>query len=192
MGASGSVPYFFLLVFCLMYGHGCGSIDNAAMTESLGAFPNHKGNVVGALKGYYGLSTASITVGYNAVFTPDQKDFLIFLGVYAAISGLLLVPVIWRCKAPVNEPTERINRKFRIIAIVLVCFMLYILVVNTEKNEISKGVWLVILASVVLGSGSLFLLPLRCSWQAEQSAIATGGSEQVMPGPIVIRDFNAA
>merc|ERR1719433_203170 len=70
--------------------------------------------------------------------------------------------------------------------------MLYILVVNTEKNEISKGVWLVILASVALGSGSLFLLPLRCTRQAEQPAIAAGGSEHAMPGPIVIRDLGAA
>jgi len=70
--------------------------------------------------------------------------------------------------------------------------MLYILVVNTEKNEISRGVWLVILASVVLGGGSLFLLPLKCSRQVEQLAVTTEGAEQTMPGPIVIKDLGAA
>merc|ERR1719238_713398 len=42
--ANGKVPFPILCVFCFIYGHGCGSIDNAAMTELISLFPNNKGN----------------------------------------------------------------------------------------------------------------------------------------------------
>jgi len=124
----------------LTYGHGCGTIDNAAITELVADFPNHKGNVVGCMKCFYGMAAAVITVVYNAVFAPNQKGFLIFIGIYAAISGLALVPVIRHCKGRIQESNEWVSKKFKILAFSIIAVSFYILAVNCLKHQIDDSV----------------------------------------------------
>jgi len=175
---SGKVPYVLLLMFNAMWGHGCGSIDNASMTELLSAFPNHKGSVVGCIKCYYGLAGATVTVIYNAVFQPNLQDFLIFLACYAAISGVFLIPIVGRTKGLIDESNDRIVWKFRVLAVMEIVFTIYILVVNSLKPEINRAgqagspLWLALLCVLLVGSASLFILPKRGSACEEQALVS--------------------
>lgn len=65
----GQFPFAALFRFCFVYGHGCGTIDNAVMTVMMGDFRDYKGNVNGCLKAYFGLATATVAVVYRP-FSP--------------------------------------------------------------------------------------------------------------------------
>ena len=44
--SDGGVPVPVLALFCLCYGHRCGTLSNSGMTATVRYFPNHKGSAV--------------------------------------------------------------------------------------------------------------------------------------------------
>lgn len=194
--ANGQLPYWVLVLLCMTYGHGCGSIDNASMTQALSDFPNHKGNVVGCMKAYYGMSSAIITVVFDALFQPDQSSFLIFLGMYSLVMGVMFVPVVRHTKGLVDDTYEQVRYKFKLMTAGICAFVIYFLIVNLEKSDINsmahngKPLWLGILASVMLGASSLFLfasdgrLP-ACAHQDDKDKLNLSLLEESCGGGIV-------
>jgi len=157
----GQVPFWCLVAACFVFGHGCGTIDNAVMTQALADFKEYKGYANGCIKAYFGLATATVATIYTAVFKPNQSDFLLFLGVYSGICALTLVPVVAFTKGMVAEPVQRVKSKFTLLTVGIVAFAFYFFVVQLEQEHISTTWWRCILVSVGLGMASLFLLPLR-------------------------------
>mmetsp|Transcript_36379 Transcript_36379/g.89116 ORF Transcript_36379/g.89116 Transcript_36379/m.89116 type:complete len:538 (+) Transcript_36379:2-1615(+) len=161
---NGDLQFWCLAVFCFLYGHGCGCIDNSCMSEALADFPDHKGNVVGCLKAYYGLASATIAIVYYAIFSPVETSFLLFLGVYSALMGGLFVPVVQKTKCKVEEPNEVVAGKFRLLTFGLLGFAILFCVVNALSPTIDKlpgtgrVVWIPVLVVVCAGIGSIFLL----------------------------------
>lgn len=164
--ANGEFPYWALALLCVIYGHGCGSIDNGSMTTVMSDFPKNRGNVVGCMKGWYGMSGAIVTVIYDALFFPDQSAFLIFLGVYSIVFGSAFVPVVAYTKGLVDDSAQWISFKFRIMSVGIVVFMVYICSVSANVEKINsfpnmgKPLWLGILVSIIVVAASLFLFAL--------------------------------
>jgi len=161
---AGQTPFGVLAFFCLLYGHGCGSIDNAGVTELIHTFPDHKGNAMGCVKAFYGLASATVAVIYDAVFAPTKSSFLLFLGCYSAFIGCTFIPVVYKHSGVVQESAIRIQRKFRVLVWFLVGFAIYFCVVALVAKRLDampsrgKPVWLTILGTIILGAGSLFFL----------------------------------
>mmetsp|Transcript_140372 Transcript_140372/g.448675 ORF Transcript_140372/g.448675 Transcript_140372/m.448675 type:complete len:543 (-) Transcript_140372:115-1743(-) len=157
----GQVPTALLVAACWLFGHGCGTIDNAVMTQALADFKDYRGYATGCIKAYFGLATATVSIIYEAVFRPDKSNFLLFLGIYSAVAGVSLVPVVAKTKGLVDEASRTVERKFRILAFGLMSFAIYFFVIQILRDMISSTGWMMILVSVGVGMASLFLLPIR-------------------------------
>mmetsp|Transcript_140371 Transcript_140371/g.448671 ORF Transcript_140371/g.448671 Transcript_140371/m.448671 type:complete len:542 (-) Transcript_140371:115-1740(-) len=157
----GQMPTALLVAACALFGHGCGTIDNAVMSQALSDFKDYKGYANGCIKAYYGLATATVAIIYEAVFRPNKSMFLLFLGIYSAVAGLALVPVVAKTKGLIDESYRTVKRKFRMLALGLMSFALYFFTIQIWRDMVSSKGWMIILASVGVGMASLFLLPVR-------------------------------
>jgi len=169
------VPFAVLVLLCGLYGHGCGTIDNAVMTESLADFKAYKGNANGCIKAYYGLATATVAKIYEAIFAPNKAGFLLFLSLYAAGSGLVFVPIVQMTRGLVDESYRRVKKKFRILACGILVFAVYFFIVQISQDHITKKWKQIILITVVAGMASLFVLPFQRSRRRAAAREAAAG-----------------
>ncbi|CAE8638865.1 unnamed protein product [Polarella glacialis] len=154
----GQLPFWLLFVFCVLYGHGCGTIDTAAMSELMADFPQYKGYTVGCTKAYYGLATATVATIYRAAFPSKEENFLLFLAIYSALAGLILVPTVHATKGLVDQPKDKVTFKFNATAVTILLFAVMFFVVQLNAKAIDQSGWWIVLAVVVLGALSPFLL----------------------------------
>jgi len=161
---AGEIRIGVMAFFCALYGHGCGCIDVAAVTELLHTFPDHKGNAVGCVKAFYGLAAATVAIIYDAVFAPTRTDFLLFLGCFSGVIGVLLVPVIHWNRGTLQEDASVTRRKFKVLLVVLVLAAVLFCVVALNSQHLDampnegRAVWRSILGTVIVGVGCVFLL----------------------------------
>mmetsp|Transcript_36581 Transcript_36581/g.112676 ORF Transcript_36581/g.112676 Transcript_36581/m.112676 type:complete len:546 (+) Transcript_36581:112-1749(+) len=154
----GEVPFAVLAFFCMLYGHGCGTIDNAVMTELISDFPDHKGSVVGCVKAYYGLAVATVGTIYQAVFAPVQTSFLLFLAVYSGAVGLLLAPVVHLTRGLVEGSRAAVGQRFGAIVIGMVVAIVFFFVVQVNADHLGRPEWIAVLVTVSVGLALPFLL----------------------------------
>mmetsp|Transcript_64971 Transcript_64971/g.196044 ORF Transcript_64971/g.196044 Transcript_64971/m.196044 type:complete len:551 (-) Transcript_64971:547-2199(-) len=154
----GEVPFAVLAFFCMLYGHGCGTIDNAVMTELLSDFPEHKGSVVGCVKAYYGLAVATVGTIYQAAFAPTETSFLLFLAVYSGVAGLLLVPVLQVTRGLVEGSRTVVGRRFGAMAAGMVVAIVFFFIVQVNAERLSRPAWIGVLVTVAIGLTLPFLL----------------------------------
>mmetsp|Transcript_29006 Transcript_29006/g.66646 ORF Transcript_29006/g.66646 Transcript_29006/m.66646 type:complete len:539 (-) Transcript_29006:102-1718(-) len=174
---SGELHFGLLVFFCWVYGHGCGYIDSAVMTQLLQDFPGYRGNIVGCVKAFYGLATAIFAVAYEAVFAPTRSAFLCFIGLYSLIMGIIFIPVVKKSKAHVHGPRSRILRKFDMLTIGLVVAAIFVLAVSIagpsiEKMEHKAIIWVPVLVTMFAGVCSLFLLTRPSNFPPDGSVTA--------------------
>jgi len=163
----GQLHFGSLIFFCWLYGHGCGYIDSAVMTELLKDFPGYRGNIVGCVKAFYGLATAIFAVAYDAVFAPTQSAFLCFIGVYSLIMGVVFIPVVRIKRTIVKGSRPSILLKFRNLTtglVVAACFVLTVSIASPKVEVMEhKGlIWGPVLLAMIAGLCSLFFLTRPC------------------------------
>lgn len=154
----GKFPFVALAFFCCLYGHGCGSLDNAAMSELMTDFSEYKGYVVGCTKAYYGLATAVMVTIFKAAFPSSPTNFLLFLAIYALVAGMALTPVIWMTKGSVDNSQRTVKFKFRTLTMGILVFSMFFFIVQLQAEQMSQTGWRCILVVVLLGAGTPFLL----------------------------------
>lgn len=154
----GRVPFSALAFCCFLYGHGCGSIDNATMSQLLADFSSYKGYVVGCTKAYYGLATAIVVTIHNAAFPSSPTNFLLFLAVYSLGAGLLMTPIIWKTKGQVDEPRPTTVFKFRMLACFILAFSIFFFTVQIWSQHMTQQGWRYVLLTVFFGALTPFLL----------------------------------
>ncbi|CAE8611082.1 unnamed protein product [Polarella glacialis] len=181
----GQLPLELLAFSCFLFGHGCGSIDNAAMTEIISDFPDHKGYVVGCAKAYYGLATATVATIYKAAFAPRKTDFLLFLSVYSLVVGLVLTPMIWKTRGRVNEPRAAISFKLGLLMLGILAFSLFLFVV--QLNDLSAGQSKAVLAIVVGGALSPFLLARGGPSKLQHGTSSPDAQDEIEPDSQLLR-----
>lgn len=180
----GQVPTGFIIAACWLFGHGCGTIDNAVMTEALSDFRAFKGYANGCIKAYYGLGTATVAMIYEAVFRPNKASFLLFLGIYAALCAVVFVPVVAKTKGLVDGSARTNAKKFRFLAVGIFVFALYFFMVQLFKNHITQKWWKIILLTVVVGMASLFALPIDFRPNRKRSDSGVIVVKVIVPPPV--------
>ena len=190
----GQLPLEALFLFCFLFGHGCGSIDTATMTELVSSFPDYKGYVVGCAKSYYGLATATVATIYKVAFAPQRTSFLLFLAVYSAVAGMMLTPVIQKFRAQVIGSRSAVTFRFRLMILAIIFYSTLFLVVQLSKLTLIQSRF--VLAAVLLGATLPFSLAYsRKNPLAEDLETVTdtdmAGSEVrvVQPAPVDLTGF---
>jgi hypothetical protein len=110
------IPSALLAICFLTYGHGCGMLDNSAVTELVAAFPDHAGAAVGCYKSMYGLSTAMLTIVSALLFHSEPDTYILFLSIWAVVVGAAVIPIVHRTKGVVSEDSGRVSAKFFSVA----------------------------------------------------------------------------
>ncbi|XVF20309.1 hypothetical protein REPUB_Repub11eG0187200 [Reevesia pubescens] len=105
--------------------------NTGALVTSVKNFPESRGNMLGLLKGYTGLSGAVMTQIYLAVYGNDSKSLILLIGWLPAAISVIFVYTI-RTMRPVRHPNEiRVFYHFLFASIVLAVFLMAITL--TEK-----------------------------------------------------------
>jgi hypothetical protein len=160
------VPFVVLCACFLLYGHGCGLLDNASISEMVMDFPNQAGSAVGCCKSFYGLSASLLTVIGALLVDSDPKSFLLMLGIYCGAVCVFSIPIVRLTKGFVPDKGG-VSRKFYWVAFGIFVAALtiggYVIVMARLKmplfapNSLESAMLMVI---AVAGFASLWLVVL--------------------------------
>jgi hypothetical protein len=161
------VPFALLVMCFLCYGHGCGMLDNSAVTELVTAFPDHAGSVIGCYKSTYGLSTALLTIVSALLFHSEPESYILALSIWAVVIGAVAIPIVHRTRGVVVEETGLVTAKFFYVAcgifVVAVSVCAYCVRVdstNTPLKDAYKPSLIGIFLFIVAAFGALWLVVL--------------------------------
>mmetsp|Transcript_58327 Transcript_58327/g.103645 ORF Transcript_58327/g.103645 Transcript_58327/m.103645 type:complete len:518 (-) Transcript_58327:96-1649(-) len=174
---NGLVPFPLLVVFCFLYGHGCGFIVNSSMTEVLRNFDNLAGYATGSMKAHFGLATATMTVIYYAAFEGMPSNYLLFLSMYTMVVGAIFIPVIYATRGRCEEKRSTGTLKFQILCAGIAFFALACFALQLLSDSLSSTAWKLVLLALFCLSSLPFLLA-RAGWETpEDSRILRATSE---------------
>lgn len=158
--AQAPLPFYVIASCFIVFGHGCGTIDNALLTEATSCFPNHTGYIVGCLKGLYGLSAAILTIIATLLFDAKPRGFILFLSIFSGIVGIVFIPIVHVSKGVVEESSSRIHWKLTGVSVGLVAAALGIFwLAITEMQALAQAsTWALCLIMVIVAVLSLFLV----------------------------------
>ncbi|KAK0587670.1 hypothetical protein LWI29_026666 [Acer saccharum] len=92
-------------------------------------FPAHVGTIVGLMEGYLGLSGAIIIRVYDALFTGNPSNYLLFLAVYPTSVSLLLMYFV-RIHDTNSEDDKKHLNAFSVAALTMVAYLMILIILE--------------------------------------------------------------
>lgn len=125
-------------------------------------FPENRGNMVGLLKGFTGLSGAVMTQLYLAIYGNDSKSLILLIGWLPAVISIFFVYFIRLMKIVRGINERRVFYNYLFISISLALFIM-VITITQKRNPFSHSGY-VATATVVI---FLLFLPLGITIQQE-------------------------
>eukprot|EP00850_Spirogloea_muscicola_P000893 SM000003S11138 [mRNA] locus=s3:1140980:1144673:- [translate_table: standard] len=120
------LPYWQMCVLICLGTNGATWFGTASLVTCVRNFPRSRGNVVGILKGFIGLSGAIFGQLYAAALAPDQRSFLALVAVVPALVALGVAPII-RPSPNSAESTQEEQANFMVLYVLCLSLAAYLL-----------------------------------------------------------------
>eukprot|EP00850_Spirogloea_muscicola_P021812 SM000262S09891 [mRNA] locus=s262:105963:124729:- [translate_table: standard] len=152
------LPYWQMCVLICLGTNGATWFGTASLVTCVRNFPRSRGNVVGILKGFIGLSGAIFGQLYAAALAPDQRSFLALVAVVPALVALGVAPII-RPSPNSAESTQEEQANFMVLYVLCLSLAAYLLAAILAEDaagpELLGGP-----AAKLIASGMLLVLLL--------------------------------
>ncbi|MCL7047442.1 hypothetical protein MKW94_021203 [Papaver nudicaule] len=137
-------------------------VNTSVLVTCVKNFPKNRGDMMGLLKGFTGLSAAVMTQLYLAIYGNDSKSLILFIGWLPSVLSIFFVYSIRLMKVVRGTKERRVFIKYLFVATVLAIFIMVLIIIQKQKPFSHAGY--VASATVVC---FLHLLPLGITIQEE-------------------------
>ncbi|KAG9446848.1 hypothetical protein H6P81_012976 [Aristolochia fimbriata] len=161
VGAVPRPPVPLMCVYMLLAAHAQTFFNTANVVSAVENFPDHRGTVVGIMKGFLGLSGAILIQLYRATFEGNPSSFLLLLALLPTLTPFALM-----CFVNVYDSHEvqekRYLNHFSLISLIIA---LYLMVIIISEHILSLGLIARIITFLILVT--LLSSPLSVALKAQ-------------------------
>jgi len=190
---SGQVPFACLAAFCGLYGHGCGALVNACLTEVLTDFAPFAGYASGCTKAFFGLAAATMSVIYFAAFQENPSGFLLFLSVYGAVASAIFIPIVNATRGTVEDAKQLGFFKFKALTGAMAGLAVMLGLSQAFAEDLSHVAWSAALLATMAFAFAPFLLaasdaPAGSKTQDDRRLLMAPGSGAELVAIVEVKD----
>ncbi|KAI3908329.1 hypothetical protein MKX01_027351 [Papaver californicum] len=161
-GKLAKPPVWQMCLYTCMGANSQNFVNTSVLVTCVKNFPENRGDMMGLLKGFTGLSAAVMTQVYLAIYGNDPKSLILFIGWLPSVLAIFFVYSIRLMKVVRSTNERRVFIKYLFVSTALAAFIMVIIIIQKQKPFSHVGY--VVSASVVC---FLHLLPLGITIQEE-------------------------
>ncbi|KAI3880602.1 hypothetical protein MKX03_037474 [Papaver bracteatum] len=161
-GKVAKPPVWQMCLYICMGANSQNFVNTSVLVTCVKNFPENRGDMMGLLKGFTGLSAAVMTQVYLAIYGNDPKSLILFIGWLPSVLSIFFVYSIRLMKVVRSTNERRVFIKYLFVSTALAIFIMVIIIIQKQK-PFSHGGY-VASATVVC---FLHLVPLGITIQEE-------------------------
>ncbi|KAI3956578.1 hypothetical protein MKW92_012912 [Papaver armeniacum] len=179
-GKVAKPPVWQMCLYICMGANSQNFVNTSVLVTCVKNFPENRGDMMGLLKGFTGLSAAVMTQVYLAIYGNDPKSLILFIGWLPSVLSIFFVYSIRLMKVVRSTNERRVFIKYLFVSTALAVFIMVIIIIQKQK-PFSHGGYVASAAVVCF----LHLLPLGITIQEELN-IWNGKKEILNSTPVEV------
>ncbi|KAL8118262.1 hypothetical protein AgCh_015974 [Apium graveolens] len=160
-GIISQPPVIMMCLFMLVAAHGLTFVNTANVVTGVNNFADHRGTIVGIMKGFLGLSGAILIQVYQTIFPNRPSAYLLMLALLPSFNTIIFMCFVRLFNTNSVDEKKHLNR-FSIVALLTAAYLMIVIIVESYFTLTLVG-HIVILGALI----TLISTPFYIATEAE-------------------------